>query len=168
MTGVLFGWEEWASLPALGLRPVLAKVDTGARTSVLHAVDVEVFGPPTDLRVRFTVPAAPGFDEPALICEAALADRRRITASNGRSEVRPIVRTVLAVGERERSVELSLTDRGLMTYRMLLGREALAAFGALVDPARMRLQAPPPEPLAGATPVVQGSDGSVSGRGGLR
>jgi ribosomal protein S6--L-glutamate ligase len=164
MAGLLFGWEEWAALPSLGLPAMPAKIDTGARTSVLHAVQIEVFGSSSDLQVRFAVPATPGFNGPPLSCEAPLADRRRITASNGRAEVRPIVRTLLGVGEDVRTVDISLTDRALMTYRMLLGREALAAFGALVDPSRKRLR-PRTGDAAGRWPEA---GGSVSGPDGLR
>lgn len=133
MSGLVFGWEEWAALPSLGLPAVRAKLDTGARTSVLHALEVEPFGPSGRPRVRFQVPEAEG---PGRECEAELHDQRAITSSNGRAEVRCIILTAIRVGAIERTVELSLTDRNLMTYPMLLGRRALAAFGATVDPAR--------------------------------
>lgn len=168
MAALVFGWEEWAALPALGLPAVKAKVDTGARTSVLHAVALEAFGSIERPRVRFTVPPSPGDSEAPAQCEAELADRRRVASSNGGAEIRPIIRTALVVGGAERVVELSLTDRRLMTYRMLLGREALAAFGAVVDPSRTQLQPAPAAAVEGPSrPSAPREDRRVSARGGL-
>lgn len=129
----VFGWQEQAALPALGLTGVKAKIDTGAWTAALHAVEIELVETASPPAVRFTVHPWPERPEAAVRCTAELVDRRGITASNGRRELRPMVRTLLAMRGLEREIEVSLTDRGAMSHRLLLGRRAIAAFGALVD-----------------------------------
>lgn len=157
MAGLVFGWEEWAAAPDLELPAVKVKIDTGARTSALHALEIEPFGPARTRRVRFLVHPSPDRPEAEAACEAPLLDRRPVRSSNGQAELRCFIRTRLRVGAVERTVELSLTDRGLMTYRMLLGRRALAAFGALVDPSRTGLQASP-EPRLDLSFFARGSE----------
>ncbi len=120
------GWEEWLSLPGLGLPALKAKVDTGARTSALHAFDIEPFGPANAPHVRFTVHPIPGRMDLAIPCSAEVIDRREVTSSNGETEFRYVIRSELAIGHRRWPIELTLTDRGSMAYRMLLGRQALA------------------------------------------
>lgn len=134
------GWEEWVALPELGLPAIKAKVDTGARTSALHAFLIEPFGPAEKPRVRFGVNPIPGKPEVVIFCSADLIDRREITSSNGETELRFVIRTVLQVGDRRRPIEVSLTNRDAMAYRMLIGRQALEETGAVVDPVRGRLQ----------------------------
>jgi len=121
-----FGWEEWVALPALGLPAISAKVDTGARTSALHAYDIEVFGPETAPKVRFSVHPIPGRGDLAITCSALVTDRREVTSSNGESELRYVITTALEVAGQSWPIEITLTDRSGMTSRMLLGRQALA------------------------------------------
>lgn len=119
------GWEEWLALPDLGLPALKAKIDTGARTSALHAFDIEPFGPSSSPRVRFAVHPVPGRDDITVPCSARIADRREITSSNGDSELRYVIHAEAEMGGRRWPIEVSLTDRSQMAYRMLLGRQAL-------------------------------------------
>ena len=119
------GWEEWLALPALGLPALKAKVDTGARTSALHAFDIEPFGPASRPKVRFGVHPVPGNDDISIACSASIVDRREVTSSNGDSELRYVISTEIHMGSRSWPAEMTLTNRGNMTYRMLLGRQAL-------------------------------------------
>jgi ribosomal protein S6--L-glutamate ligase len=120
------GWEEWLALPDLGLPALKAKIDTGARTSALHAFDIEPFGPASAPKVRFAVHPIPGRDDIAVPCSARVVDRREVTSSNGEGELRFVIRAEAQMGERRWPIEVSLTDRSSMAYRMLLGRQALA------------------------------------------
>ena len=109
-TQIRVGWEEWLSLPELGLPALKAKVDTGAKTSALHAFDIEPFGR-TRPRVRFMVQPIPARPDLVIACSADIVDQREVTSSNGESEMWPI--------------EVTLTNRTNMSYHMLLGRQAL-------------------------------------------
>ncbi|MGR3803493.1 30S ribosomal protein S6--L-glutamate ligase [Marinibacterium profundimaris] len=124
-TPLTFGWEEWVALPDLGLPAISAKVDTGARTSALHASDIETFGPSSKPKVRFNVHPIPGHYELAITCSAEIVDRREVTSSNGEAELRYVVRTPISVAGQTWPVEITLTDRSGMASRMLLGRQAL-------------------------------------------
>jgi ribosomal protein S6--L-glutamate ligase len=120
-----FGWEEWVSLPGLGLPAIRAKVDTGARTSALHAFDIEPFGTRDKPKVRFTVQPIPGREDLVIACSAPVIDRREVTSSNGESEMRFVIGCDMVVGEDSWPIEITLTDRSNMASRMLLGRQAL-------------------------------------------
>ncbi|WP_113910848.1 30S ribosomal protein S6--L-glutamate ligase [Roseovarius dicentrarchi] len=120
-----FGWEEWIGLPKLGVPAIKAKVDTGARTSALHAFDIETFGPASKPKVRFTVHPIPGRDDLVIPCSAPILDRRDVTSSNGESESRFVIETQLMVNGDSWPIEITLTNRGGMASRMLLGRQAL-------------------------------------------
>ena len=140
LSPVVFGREEWVSLPDLPLPAIKAKVDTGARTSALHAFAIETFGDPDHPRVRFHVNPIPGRTDVEVVCEADLLDRRAVTSSNGETEVRHVIRTSVQIGTRKVAAEVSLTNRDAMSTRMLLGRQALEAAGAVVDPTQTQLQ----------------------------
>ena len=127
------GWEEWLALPGFGLPAIKAKIDTGARTSALHASVIEPFGPVENPRVRFLIqpdPSNPSFD---VTCSAKVIDRRNVTSSNGETELRYVISTNVVMGDREWPIELTLSNRENMVYRMLLGRSAIAD-DMLVDP----------------------------------
>ena len=124
------GWREWLELPDLGIPAFKAKVDTGARTSALHAVNVKV----VEDKVKFRVQAIKGHEEHIRL-ELPLEDMRRVRSSNGKSELRPVVRTTLLLGGQHWPIDITLTRRDSMEFRMLLGREALRKH-ALVDVGR--------------------------------
>jgi ribosomal protein S6--L-glutamate ligase len=130
---LILGWEEWVALPELGLPAIKAKVDTGARTSALHAVFVEPFGPARSLKVRFGVHPIPRRADVEIVCAARVIDRRQVTSSNGEREIRYVISTPIKIGDRQWLIEVTLTNRDAMSYRMLLGRQAIGA-GILVDP----------------------------------
>ena len=120
-----FGWEEWVSLPGLGLPALKAKVDTGARSSALHAFDIETFGTASAPKVRFSVHPIPGREDLTITCSAPLIDRREVTSSNGEKENRCVIETILHVAGQAWPIEVTLTNRATMASRMLLGRQAL-------------------------------------------
>lgn len=123
---IRLGWEEWLALPDLGLPAIKAKVDTGARTSALHAFEIETFGRASNPKVRFQIHPVPGRDDLSIPCSAPIIDRREVTSSNGETEMRFVIETTLDVGEGQTwPIEVTLTDRGTMASRMLLGRQAL-------------------------------------------
>jgi ribosomal protein S6--L-glutamate ligase len=139
MEELTFGWEEWVSLPGLGLLAMKAKIDTGARTSALHADDIEIFGPTARPKVRFTVHPIPGREDVSITCSAALVDRREVTSSNGETEHRFVISTDLAVAGQSWPIEITLTNRAGMSSRMLLGRQALNDHIS-ISPTEKRLQ----------------------------
>jgi len=134
---VLVGWREWVGLPALGIAAIRAKTDTGARTSALHAENVERFSVAGTPMLAFRVFPFRGDRVTVIRAEAPLVDERLVRSSAGDAQMRPIVRAVLAIAGMEREIEISLARRDLMGFRMLLGRAALD--GMLVDPTRSYL-----------------------------
>lgn len=130
----MLGWEEWLALPDLGLAAIKAKIDTGARTSALHAFSVEPFGPANRPKVRFGVHPVPGRDDVAIMCTADVVDRREVTSSNGERELRYVITSRVSMGDRTWPIEITLANRENMAYRMLLGRQAIQE-DMIVDPA---------------------------------
>ena len=133
------GWREWVALPELGVDAIKAKVDTGARTSALHAFYVEPFGPARARKVRFGVHPLPRRNDIAIECIARVIDRRDVRSSNGEIEERFVIETPIRIGERQWRIEVTLANRNMMTYRMLLGRQAISR-DVLVDPSSSFLQ----------------------------
>jgi ribosomal protein S6--L-glutamate ligase len=129
----ILGWEEWIALPELGLPAIKVKVDTGARTSALHAAFIEPLGSKRKPRVRFGINPIPRRADIRIVCEAPVVDQRDVTSSNGTRERRYVISTPLRIADREWPIEITLTNRDTMVYRMLLGRQAIIE-GVLVDP----------------------------------
>ena len=119
------GWEEWLAMPELGIPAIKVKVDTGAQTSAIHARAIELFGSQERPRVRFVLEPDPSDPSLVVTCSADVVDQREIKSSNGESEFRFVIRTTARMGEREWPIEVTLTNRENMAYRMLLGRGAI-------------------------------------------
>lgn len=122
----ILGWTEWAALPALGVNRIRAKVDTGARTSALHAFYVEDFVEDGVQHVRFGLHPLEGDTETEVHCIAQVLDVRNVTDSGGHTESRFVIRTPIVIGNDTWSIEMTLTNRDSMRFRMLLGRTAIA------------------------------------------
>lgn len=137
---LIIGWREHIALPELGIREMHAKVDTGARTSALHATrigEIERDGMPW---VRFHIPHSHGLR--ARDCEAPLITRRSVRNTSGIPEERYVIRTLLRLGRRRWHIEVSLADRGMMVMPIIIGRTAIRRHRILVDPGKSFLIAP--------------------------
>jgi hypothetical protein len=129
------GWREWVGLTGLGVESIKAKLDTGARTSAIHAFDVESYKRDGELRVRFLIHPLQKDDRLAVACDEKVEDVRSVSNPGGRREKRYIVRTELSLGGEAWPIDLSLTDRDEMGFRLLIGRTAMHG-RLLVDPQR--------------------------------
>jgi len=129
------GWREWVALPDLGLPRIKAKIDTGARTSSLHAFDLDTFSKASTEWVRFKIHPRQRRDDIETICEAAVKDRRIVRDSGGHEELRIVIESLLQIGAHRWRIELTLTARDDMRFRMLLGRSAMRG-PVVVDPTR--------------------------------
>jgi hypothetical protein len=135
---VTLGWREWVGLPDLGIRQIKAKVDTGARTSALHAFQIEEFTERGKPRVRFRIHPIQRDNDTVIECEADVVDQRVVSDSGGHREKRYVIRTDVVIGPHTWNAELTLTARDDMLFRMLLGRTAMTR-KAKVDPSRSYL-----------------------------
>ncbi|MFK7861360.1 MAG: ATP-dependent zinc protease [Granulosicoccus sp.] len=131
---LVIGWREWVSLPDIGLPAVKAKVDTGARTSAIHASEIKRFKYKDGSDwVAFTVMPIQRVSSIVRRCEAPLVDIRKVTDSGGHSEERYFITTNVVIGDLVRSVEITLAQRTDMLFRMLLGRTSMIP-GIVVNP----------------------------------
>lgn len=119
------GWREWIGFPELNIPRIKAKIDTGARTSALHAFMVEPFTRDEQLWVRFAIHPVQGDSKTVVACEAPVKDQRVVRDSGGHEELRYVIETLITIGEDVLRSEVTLTDRDGMTFRVLLGRTAL-------------------------------------------
>jgi ribosomal protein S6--L-glutamate ligase len=122
---ITIGWQEWVSLPNLMIPAIKVKVDTGAKTSSIHAENIEHFYKDGVEYIRFDVLPLEKKSSIIVHCEAPFVEKRQVKSSNGEKEHRPIVLTTLKVGELEWEIELNLTNRKYMTRYMLLGRNSM-------------------------------------------
>jgi len=132
---IVVGWREWLALPDLGVTSIKAKVDTGARTSALHAFAVEPFDKKDELWVRFGMHPYQNNIEKEVWCEAKVIDQRAVTDSGGHTEQRYVIETNVTLGKKTWVIEATLTNRDSMLFRMLLGRTAMSAGNIVVNPA---------------------------------
>ncbi len=130
---MIIGWREWISLPDLGIKSIKAKMDTGARTSALHTYFIKPMGDSKKPMVQFGVHPMQKNDKDSIICTADIIDQRRIVDSGGHPELRYIIQTSVLAGNKQWPIELSLTNREQMRFRLLIGRSAISE-KLIIDP----------------------------------
>lgn len=135
----IIGWREWLILPELGITHIKAKIDTGARSSALHAFDVHNFVENGQEMVRFKVHPQQKDTHHTIIAQAKLLEHREVRNSGGHAQVRPVIETMVNLGGEQWLIELTLTNRDVMGFRMLLGRQAVRQ-RFLVDPGKSYVQ----------------------------
>lgn len=129
----VIGWREWVSLPEFGVDWIKAKVDTGAKSSSIHAWDIEVDD--AQRLVRFNLHPLQDDESIVVVAAAPLVEHREVRSSNGEVDIRPAIRTAAVVRGQRFDIELTLTSRDEMGFRMLLGRSAIRR-RFVVDPGR--------------------------------
>lgn len=134
LTQQLIGWREWVGLPELGVNAIKAKIDTGARTSTIHAWNIVTYEGEGQW-VSFDLHPQQRNNKIIVPCRARIHDLRQIRSSNGQVETRIIIRTLLQLGEKSWPIDMSLTNRDAMGFRLLLGRAALRKH-VRIDPGR--------------------------------
>lgn len=140
---LLIGWREWISLPDLGLIAIKGKVDTGAKTSSLHAYDITLDKKGEKTYVNFKIHPLQNDFSVVIHCRAILVDKREVTDSGGHKEERYVIRTTMILSGVKKRIELTLTNRESMKYRMLIGRGALRHFH--IDPTQSFLAVKTPQ-----------------------
>lgn len=140
---ITVGWREWVKLPELKLPWIKAKIDTGARTSCLHAFSLETFNNNNEQWVRFGIHPHQHDSDTEVYCEAKIIDQRMVSDSGGHKEQRFVIATTLALANQQWPIEITLTNRDNMKFRMLLGRTAMEGRIAVNPEASFLLGKPP-------------------------
>jgi ribosomal protein S6--L-glutamate ligase len=125
MNKTIIGSREWCSLPELGIELIKAKIDSGAKTTALHADNLTKFSRDGEYWVKFSLHPLKSKPELLVECEAKLLEKRIIKSSNGTKEERFVIETQLVLGNSSYPIEVTLTNRKLMGFQMLLGRQAM-------------------------------------------
>jgi hypothetical protein len=136
------GWREYLALPELGVVRIKAKIDTGARSSALHAFNVERFRRRGKVMVRFAIQPLQRSNKKVVTAEAEMVDERVVRSSNGVHDLRPVIITSVELRGQKWPIELTLASRDAMGFRMLLGRQALVD-RFVIDPGRSYLAGRP-------------------------
>lgn len=131
----IIGWREWVQLPDLNISNIKAKVDTGARTSALHAFSLKPFSENGKNKISFDIHPLQHNTSELITCVADIVDRRLVTDSGGHEEERYVIETTIGIALQTWPIEITLTERENMLFRMLLGRSALRK-RFMVNPAR--------------------------------
>ncbi len=140
---MLIGWQEWCGFPKLKIPAIKAKIDTGAKTSALHAFAIKPYYRNGVLHVKFSVYPFQGRKDKVIVCRAKVVDQRNVMSSNGHREKRYVISTPLTLGEERWDIELTLSNRDPLQFRMLLGREALRHGRLVIDPRLSQCQTRP-------------------------
>jgi hypothetical protein len=125
LENIQIGWREWLALPELRIPAIKAKIDTGARTSALHAFFVEPYEEQGRDMVRFGIHPLQGREDIEIICTQPVKDHRQVSDSGGHREMRYVIETIAELGNHRWPIEMTLTNRDSMKFRMLLGRTAM-------------------------------------------
>ncbi len=140
----IIGWREWLSLPDLGVKTIQAKIDTGARSSAIHAFEIEQFLRGDQGFIRFKMHPVQRETKIIITAEAPILDQRQVRNSGGGAELRWVILTTAQLKDYQWPIELTLTNRAVMGFRMLLGRTAVREH-FLVDPGRSYLLSQQPK-----------------------
>ena len=138
----LLGWREWVSLPDLNIDHIKAKIDTGARSSALHAFALEPYRKGGQRWVMFAIHPKQKNSDIVIECHAPIKDRRLVTDSGGHKQRRYVIESSLLLGQTLIKAELTLTNRDNMQFRMLLGRTAMNG-RFIIDPNASYIQGKP-------------------------
>ena len=130
----ILGWREWVSLPELGIPAIKAKIDTGAKTSALHAFRIQPFVRNKTDHVRFWLHPLQNKRKIELECEAPVIQKRNVKNSGGQREERYVIESDICIGDHTWTIEMTLTSREDMMFRMLLGRSAIRDGKLKIDP----------------------------------
>lgn len=135
LSKMLIGWQEWCALPDLGIPFIKAKIDTGAKTSSLHAYNIKEFYKGHYKYVSFEIHPIQDNNDLSFSTKARVIDERNVMSSNGHKELRYVIETDLILGDTITTIELTLSNRDPLRFRMLLGRDALSVH-SIIDPAK--------------------------------
>lgn len=136
----IIGWKEWFAFEKLGLPAINGKIDTGAKTSCLHAFNIEPYNKEGVDYIKFDIHPLQKNKEVVRTCRARVIDYRYVSDSSGKKEKRYVIKSPLTIGGITVTIEITLANRDSMAFRMLLGREAIKKAKMLVDPSKSFLQ----------------------------